>query len=65
MANDKHKALEIQNHDTECNQLFKQLETLKARGEGGKVASVEYLETLKALQLATRARLGAIRVVSL
>lgn len=57
--------LTIQDHDKKCNQLFDKLENLKALGQGGDVASAEYMETLKALQLTTRARLSTIMVVSL
>jgi hypothetical protein len=55
----------IQEHDARCNQLFDKLENLKAAGQAGKVASAEYMETLKALQFATRERLRTVQVVSL
>ena len=55
----------IQEHDAKCNQLFDKLENLKADRQGGEVASAEYMETLKALQAATRERLGTIRIVTL
>ena len=46
-------------HDKRCNDLFRKLDSLKAAGQGGKVASVEYMETLQELQRATRERLAA------
>jgi hypothetical protein len=55
----------IQEHDEKCNQLFDKLGNLKAAGQGGEAASAEYMETLKALQVATRERLGMIRIVTL
>ncbi len=55
----------IQEHDAKCNQLFDKLGNLKADGQGGEAASAEYMETLKALQVATRERLGTIRIVTL
>ena len=55
----------IQEHDEKCNQLFDKLGNLKAAGQGGETASAEYMETLKALQFATRARLETIRIVTL
>jgi hypothetical protein len=51
--------LTIADHDTRCNELFRKLDKLKADGQGGVMASAEYMETLKELQAATRERLGA------
>ena len=55
----------IHEHDEKCNQLFDKLGNLKAAGQGGEIASAEYMETLKALQFAVRARLETIRIVTL
>ena len=37
----------------------------EAAGQAGEVASAQYMETLKALQFATRERLRTVQVVSL
>lgn len=47
-------------HDKRCNELFRKLDALKAAGQGGTVASAEYMETLKALKQATTERNASI-----
>ncbi len=49
----------LQEHDKMCNGLFRKLDELKALGQGGAVASDEYMQTLRELQTATKARLDA------
>lgn len=51
--------------DKDCNSLFRKLDELTARGEGGKVASAEYLETLRLLKVATTARMADVFVGTL
>lgn len=51
--------------DADCNALFRKLDELKARGEGGRIASAEYMETLRALKVATTARMQSIAVMAI
>jgi len=53
----------IAEHDARCNELFRKLDALKASGQGGQVASAEYMETLRALRVATQERLGAAGLI--
>jgi hypothetical protein len=52
----------IGNSDTEINALFRKLDELKQRGEGGKIASAEYMKTLAELKEKTSARMTGIFV---
>lgn len=54
----------LQEHDARCNELFRKLEALKASGQGGTIAGPEYLQTLKELRTATRARLNAAGMIT-
>lgn len=46
--------------DAECNRLFRKLEELKAKGEGGTCPSAEYLQALYALRDLARGRVAAV-----
>jgi len=52
----------IEEHDAKCNELSDKLDNMRVAGQ---TESDEYMQTLKALQLATRARLRTIQVVAL
>ena len=52
----------IEEQDARCNKLFDKLDHMRAAGQ---TESDEYMQTLKALQSATRERLRTIQVVTL
>ena len=53
----------LADHDKRCNELFRKLDALKAIGQGGKIASPEYLSVLAELHKATKERLTMAGVI--
>jgi hypothetical protein len=55
--------MSIAEHDARCNELFRQLDALKAQG-ADKIKGGEYDTVLRALQTATRERLGVCGLIA-